>query len=82
MMLGGWCRLETLVDSECDYNLSEDKRRYIWLKTLQHPLCAGAGGEGGAAQHAAGGAHQAARQGAQERPGRARAGAQTQKSSK
>ena len=65
MMLGGWCRLETLVDS-----------------VIIIYLCAGAGGEGGAAQHAAGGAHQAARQGAQERPGRARAGAQTQKSSK
>ena len=73
------------MDTLIDYNISEDKRTHIWRKTHNYLTFlpgAGAGGEGGAAQHAAGGAHQAARQGAQERPGRAGTGAQTQKSSK
>ena len=48
----------------------------------QASLCSGSRGEGGAAQHETGGPHQAAHQGAQERPGRPRERAETQKSSK
>ena len=49
---------------------------------LKSRFISGSRGEGGAAQHEAGGPHQAADQGAQERPGRPREREKTQKSSK
>ena len=69
-------------EDTCHRQCHKVTMKHVISIQFESRFISGSRGEGGAAQHEAGGPHQAADQGAQERPGRPREREKTQKSSK